>query len=76
LTDDTTRLFGLAGVEIVSAQGVINPVPAFHGFPSVPAPSTPVTNLGMGVEADLRLKAASVTDAIANDVRAGPKVRS
>lgn len=57
-------------------QGVINPVPVFRGFPSLPAPSAPVTSLGLGVEADLRLKAAAVTDAIANDVRADPKAWS
>ena len=55
-------------------QGVINPAPVFGGFPTLPTPPTPVTSLGLGVEADLRLKAAAVTDATTNDVRADPKI--
>lgn len=55
-------------------KGVINSVPVFRGFPAVPGPAAPVTSLGLGVGADLWLKAAAITAAVANDVRADPEI--
>jgi hypothetical protein len=57
-------------------QGLINPVPAFHGFPNLTQSNRQFTALDVGVETDLRLKAAGLTARDGAEHRPDPGVWS
>ena len=50
----------------------MNPVPAFRGFPNLTKSNRQFTALDVGVETDLRIKAAGLTMRDAAEHEAGP----
>jgi hypothetical protein len=54
-------------------QGVINPAPIFRGFSDLRA-RNPVTELGVGDDVNVRLRAAAITHRVANDVLPDPRI--